>query len=211
LQPVIILFAKAPIPGRVKTRLQPPLSPESAARLYEGFVWDMIQRLQSVTVASLELHTNISTDVWEGSGVAQRLQSEGGLQLKMLHALDQALRLGHPRAVIVGSDAPTLPAAHVERLLASTADVALGPTDDGGYYAVSCSRTHPHMFNDVAWSGPLALEHTLRALERCGLSVELGPRWFDVDEPADLDRLAASADLPPRTAHWFAERNIRQQ
>ena len=62
----------------------------------------------------------------------------------------------------------------------------------------------PAMFDDVAWCGPLALEHTLRALRRCGLSVELGAQWFDVDEPADLKRLAASPDLPPRTAAWLA-------
>jgi rSAM/selenodomain-associated transferase 1 len=206
LQPVIILFAKAPIPGRVKTRLHPPLSLAEATALYEGFVWDTIQRLQSISGVSLELHTDIRTDAWTTARVTQRLQSEGDLQLKMFHALDQALGRGHQRAIILGSDAPTLPAGHVARLLASTADVALGPTDDGGYYAVSCSRTHPEMFNDVAWSGPLTLEHTVRAVERCGLTVELGPRWFDVDEPADLERLAASPDLPPRTALWFAQR-----
>ena len=211
MQPVIILFAKAPIPGRVKTRLQPPLSPAEAAGLHEAFVWDMIHRLQSFTRASLELHTDIPTDAWVATGVAQRLQSEGGLQLKMLHALDQALRRGHARAIIVGTDAPTLPLAHLEQLLASDADVSLGPTDDGGYYAIACRTTHPAMFDGVTWSGPLTLEHTLRAIERAGLSVELGSRWFDVDEPADLERLAASPDLPVRKARWFRERKIKQK
>jgi rSAM/selenodomain-associated transferase 1 len=211
LQPVIILFAKAPVPGNVKTRLQPPLSPHSAAALHEAFVWDMIQRLQPFTGASLELHTDIPTDAWATAGVAQRLQYGDGLQLKMLHALDQALRRGHPRAIILGTDAPTLPIGHIEKLLASTADVALGPTDDGGYYAVSASRTHPAMFDDVAWSSPLTLEHTLNALERCGLTVELCPQWFDIDEPADLARLAQSSDLPPHTTRWFAEHKINEQ
>ncbi len=211
MRPVIILFAKAPIPGRVKTRLQPPLSPAEAAGLHEAFVWDMILRLQSFPRADLELHTDIPTDAWAAAGVAQRLQSEGGLQLKMLHAMEQALRQGHPKAVIVGTDAPSLPLSHLEQLLAAAADVALGPTDDGGYYAIACRRTHPAMFDDVEWSGPLTLEHTVRAVERAGLTVELGSRWFDVDEPADLERLAASLDLPARTAHWFAERKIKQQ
>src|SRR5437016_5631270 len=109
----------------------------------------MIQRLQSVTGVGLELHTDIPTDAWTASGVAQRLQSEGGLQLKMLHALDHALLRGHPKAIILGTDAPTLPVAHVEHLLASKADVALGPTDDGGYYAVAARKTHFCMFEDV--------------------------------------------------------------
>ncbi len=171
----------------------------------------MIERLQSVTSASLELHTDIATDAWAGAGVTQRLQSEGGLQLKMLHALDQALRAGHPRAIIAGTDAPTLPLAHLDALIASNADVALGPTDDGGYYAVSCRRTDPAMFDNVAWSGPSTLSDTISAVQRCGLSVEIGPRWFDVDEPEDLERLSASPDLPPRTALWFARRKIKQQ
>ena len=129
----------------------------------------------------------------------------------MLHALDEALRRGHARAIIVGTDAPTLPLAYLEQLLASEADVALGPTDDGGYYAISCRTTNPAMFDHVTWSGPLTLEQTVRAVERTGLSVELGSRWFDVDEPADLERLAASPDLPARTARWLAERKIKQQ
>ncbi|MEO8127210.1 MAG: TIGR04282 family arsenosugar biosynthesis glycosyltransferase [Bryobacteraceae bacterium] len=206
MQPVIILFAKAPIPGRVKTRLQPPLSPGEAASLHEGFVHDLILRLQSFTRASLELHTDIPTDAWARTGVAQRLQSEGDLPLKMFHALQQALLRGHERAMIVGTDAPTLPVEHLEQLLASESDVALGPTDDGGYYAIACRHTHPAMFDHVIWSGPQTLEHTVHAIERAGLSVALGPRWFDVDEPADLERLALSADLPPHTARWFAAR-----
>ncbi len=211
MQPVIILFAKAAIPGRVKTRLQPPLSPAEAAALHEAFVWDMIHRLQSFTGAGLELHTDIPTDAWAAAGVAQQLQSEGGLQLKMLHALDQALRQGHPKAIIVGTDAPTLPLGHLQRLLASEADVALGPTDDGGFYAIACRRTHPAMFDNVEWSGPRTLEHTVGAIQRAGLTVELGSRWFDVDESADLERLAAAPDLPPWTARWFAGRKIKQQ
>lgn len=211
MQPVIILFAKAPIPGRVKTRLQPLLSPTEAAELHEAFVCDMIHRLQLFTVASLELHTDILSDAWAATGVAQRLQSEGGLQLKMLHALKQAHLRGHSQALVAGTDAPTLPVAHLQQLLASLADVALGPTEDGGFYAIACRRTHRAMFEDVEWSSPLTLEHTVRSIERAGLTVELGPRWFDVDEPPDLERLAASAGLPDRTARWFQQRKIKRQ
>ena len=171
----------------------------------------MIHRLQLFTVASLELHTDILSDAWAATGVAQRLQSEGGLQLKMLHALKQAHLRGHSQALVAGTDAPTLPVAHLQQLLASLADVALGPTEDGGFYAIACRRTHRAMFEDVEWSSPLTLEHTVRSIERAGLTVELGPRWFDVDEPPDLERLAASAGLPDRTARWFQQRKIKRQ
>jgi rSAM/selenodomain-associated transferase 1 len=203
LRPCIILFAKSPVPGRVKTRLQPFLAPSDAAALYTAFVSDMIERLVSIAGVELELHTNTVTDAWNGAGVTTRLQAEGDLELKMFHALEGALSAGHPRAMIVGSDAPTLPVSHMEALLASKADVALGPSTDGGYYAVSSRVARADMFKDVPWSSPLTLDLTVAALGRCGFSVELGPEWFDVDEPADLERLAASPNLPRRTKEWL--------
>jgi rSAM/selenodomain-associated transferase 1 len=208
LRPVIILFSKAPVPGRVKTRLQPALSAEEAASLHTAFVWDMIELLQSLSAAVLELHTDIPTDAWADAGVAQRIQFEGGLQLKMLHSLEEALSSGHPRALVVGSDAPTLPVGHIAALLASQADVALGPTDDGGFYAISCGGTHPDMFRDVEWSCPSTLDQTVRAIEACGLTVEIGPRWFDIDELDDVNRLLQSPDLPEHTKRWFENRKL---
>jgi uncharacterized protein len=114
----------------------------------------------------------------------------------MFHSLKTALDAGHSLAMILGSDAPTLPAAHLDRLLASRADVTLGPCEDGGYYAIACRRVHREMFDGVEWSGPMALEQTRLAAMRCGLEVELGPVWFDVDGPADLQRLASTGSAP---------------
>ncbi len=165
----------------------------------------MLDLLRSIGGIALELHTNIPTDVWNETGVPTRLQSGGDLELKMFHALDNALQAGHPRVVIVGSDAPTLPASHIEALLRSTADVALGPTPDGGYYAVASRVAHPDMFKSVPWSSAFTLDCTLAALWRCGFSVELGPDWFDVDERADLEKLASTGKLPARTAQWMGD------
>ena len=82
-----------------------------------------------------------------------------------------------------------LPPSHVQALVDSPADVALGPTEDGGFYAIACSRTDPAMFDAVHWSTSSALEDTIQASRGCGLTVELGPSWFDVDGPEDLARL----------------------
>ena len=84
--------------------------------------------------------------------------------------------------------------------------VVLGPAADGGYYAISCRRTHPGMFDGVEWSGPRALQGTVRAARQCGLTVTLGDTWFDIDTPDDLVRLARSPSLPPRTAAWLEKR-----
>ncbi|MGH9630365.1 MAG: TIGR04282 family arsenosugar biosynthesis glycosyltransferase [Bryobacteraceae bacterium] len=203
MPPVIILFAKAPVPGHVKTRLLPFLSPTEAASLHTAFVLDTIERLQLFTGALLELHTDINTDAWRAIGVSRRLQAEGDLASKMFHALQSALSQGHPRATIVGSDSPTLPGGYIRELMASSADVALGPTEDGGYYAISCARVDREMFRGVEWSGPDTLAQTVQAVQACGLSVETGRSWFDIDTPEDLRRLSESPELPPHTRSWF--------
>src|SRR5262249_46828471 len=132
-----------------------------------------------------------------------REQSGGDLGLKMLHALSAALAEGRGRVCIGGRGAPTRPAAHFRALLAGAADVRPGPCDAGGYYALSRPRTHAEVCRNVEWASPAALAQTEEAAARCGLSVERGPAWYDIDRPQDLLRLHRDGNLPPRTARWF--------
>ena len=193
----MILFAKAPVPGSVKTRLGALLGPARAADLHRAFVADTLARLcEFRDVADIELHTDILTDAWKEPGVTRQVQTPGDLALKLFHALGEALLAGRPQVMILGSDSPTLPRTHIQRLLGSTADLALGPCEDGGYYAIACRRTDPRMFAGVEWSTPNVLEQTERAARACGLSVERGDVWYDVDELQDLSRLAAEPELP---------------
>ncbi len=201
---VIILFAKAPAPGRVKTRLCSSLGPDRAAALHTAFVADMIDLLASISgPADVELHTDRDTDAWRFPANSRALQCKGDLGVRMYHALQRALAGGRPKAMIVGSDAPTLPPEHLDRILNAAAEVALGPAEDGGYYAIACRRVHPAMFRGVEWSGTRVLEQTREAAGKCGLSVEVGPPWFDVDTPEDLLRLKQAGGLPTHTAGWF--------
>ena len=196
----MILFAKAPIPGRVKTRLATVIGAARAAELHRAFVADMIAKLREFReVADIELHTDIVTDAWKEPDVAHDLQTPGDLALKLFHAIGGALRAGRPQALIFGSDSPTLPHAHVQRLLDSMADVTLGPCEDGGYYAIACRRADSRMFAEVEWSTRNVLEQTERSARACGLSVERSDVWYDVDEPEDLARLAAEPELPGHT------------
>jgi len=124
MRPAIILFAKAPLAGNVKTRLQARLGAEATLALHEAFVLDMLDKLLTLSeFADIELHTDIKTDVWRRANVTGRVQVAGSLGLKMLHALSTALARGREQVCIVGSDAPTLPAAHLRALLSSPADV----------------------------------------------------------------------------------------
>ena len=203
MRPAIILFAKAPVAGRVKTRLEPALGAEAALDLHKAFVLDMLDKLSTLSgAAGIELHTDIATDAWRRPNVVLRTQISGDLGSRMLHAL------GGRWACIVGSDAPTLPVSHIEALLASSADLALGPCEDGGYYAISCRRAHPDMFRGVEWSSERALEQTERSARQCGLSVERGPSWYDVDRPEDLRRLRDEGNLPEHTRGWFRGRRL---
>jgi uncharacterized protein len=206
---LIILFAKAPVPGLVKTRLFPVLTPKRAAELHQAFVVDMIQKFRHVEGATFELHTNTCSDAWASLGVTRKLQISGDLGLKMIHSLKQGLRSGAERVLIVGSDVPTVPMEHVLRLLDSSADVSLGPASDGGFYAISARRVTASMFDTVKWSESDTLARTIEAIKRAGLSVEIGAEWFDVDEPADLERLMVANDLPPYTRACLEE--IRAQ
>ncbi len=209
MPPCVILFAKAPIPGRVKTRLIPLLGRERAALLHEAFVQDAFELLRSLP-AEIELHTDVPWDAWENAGVSTRIQVSGDLGSRMLAALAGALRAGHPLACIVGADVPALTAGHVADLLGRTEDVALGPTEDGGYWGIAARRVDPGMFRGVEWSSADACRQTVEAADRCGLRTCLGMCCWDVDEPADLERLRASVGLGRFTKEWI-ERRFEQE
>ena len=208
MRPVIIIFAKAPIPGRVKTRLRPPLTPETAAGLYDCLVRDTLElMLRFAGRADVELHTDAETDAWGEYGLARRRQGEGALGAKMLGALARALlEEDRPQAIIVGSDSPALRAEDIEWLLEAQEDVALGPTEDGGYYAIACRALKKDMFAGVSWSTAKTMRETVAAVRACGLSVAIGAPSFDVDTPADLERIMAMGDaLPAHTRRFCAD------
>ena len=205
----IVLFAKAPRPGRVKTRLIPALSAEDSATLYEAFVRDMWERLRVVAPDSCFLYSDRAWPPYvelAGAGRAA-LQRGGDLGEKLLHCFEELSTQGYARMLIVGSDGPTLPAEYLRQGLDRLAsqDAVLGPTLDGGYYAVGCRVPEAEMFNQVAWSTSATLAHTERAFEGIGWSMERLPPWYDVDTIDDLRRLAADSDLHGYTRQWFLE------
>lgn len=207
-RPLLILFAKAPVAGRVKTRLCPPLTPEQAADLHSCLVQDMIEMLSIFTgSADLELSSDSAVDVteaWPDVTMPRSIQADGDLGVRIFNALADALASGRKMAMVVGSDFPALPSAHIDALLTSEADVTLGPTLDGGFFAIACRRLHTGIFDRVRWSTGSTLDDVARSAAQCGLNVARGPAWFDVDVEEDLERMLKMSELPRHAARWSA-------
>ncbi|MGI8746645.1 MAG: TIGR04282 family arsenosugar biosynthesis glycosyltransferase [Bryobacteraceae bacterium] len=203
LRPLLILFAKAPVAGRAKTRLCPPLTPVEAADLHSALLMDMVNMLMSLgSSIDVELSTDVPTDAWSGLALTRSIQIEGDLGTRLFHALKQGLSTGSEIVMVLGSDSPGLPPAHVTELLRSSADVTLGPTLDGGFFAIACRAVRQEMFSGVRWSSECALADVVRQASACALTVALGPSWFDVDVEADLLRLLDMPNLQQNTAMW---------
>jgi len=200
LMPVIAIMAKAPEPGHVKTRLCPPLSGETAAELARCFLLDTVERVRGIErTRSAILYTPPEAQTFF-AGVAPGYvlvpQSGGDLGARMASAFDVLLARGHSPVLVIGSDTPSLPRTVFHDALARFAepeiDLVLGPSDDGGYYLIGLRARHPELFDAMPWSSDRVAQETVRRGEKAGLGIAVLPRWFDVDTPADLARLAQS-------------------
>ena len=201
--PVIMLFAEAPVPGNVKTNLQPVLSLTESAELHYSFVGDVLEWLERFkSLADIELHIDMVSDAWREFPYQRVLLAHGNRGHQILSAAESAFGQGCRQVLILGSGTPNLPVQYVQELLLSTTDIALGPTDDGGFYAISLRKIHPMLFDDVDWSGPDTLRKTIVSAQKLGMTVELGKEWFAIDSPADLVRLITHP-TPPRTTAWL--------
>lgn len=220
MKDVLVIVAKRPAPGQTKTRLCPPLSPMEAAELYERFLRDTLSVARSVP--AVDRMVAYTPDEAEGyfREVAPDFhlapQVGGDLAERLDHILTHCLRRGWERVLAMGSDIPTLPAAYAVRALRALDhyDMALGPCDDGGYYAISVKRPAPHLFTGLRMSTDAVLRDTMVRAREADWSVFLLPAWYDVDTPADLARLRAElAALPPdqapHTREFFARRPNR--
>lgn len=203
----IIVFVKAPVPGKVKTRLCPSLTPEQAAALYRGFAADTVTLARGV-VGSRQVE--VSYDAlgdspnlrWLVSGPAPAyfLQEKGDLGARLIQAFARAFSTGARNVVVIGSDAPHLVPEQLSRAFdgLTRKDVILGPAVDGGYYLVGLRRAAPRLFQDVAWSSSEVLTTSLKRADEQGLSVGQLDLSFDVDTAKDLALLRMTIDrLPP--------------
>lgn len=208
---VVYLIAKAPVAGATKTRLCPPLGPAQAARLAEAFLVDSLALVQrtgcEVRLMCRTHHERRVLADLVGGAVQICVQPGRGLGDALESAFDQGLADGFGSVAVIGADSPTLPSLVVRdafRVLERGADVALGPSDDGGYYLLAARALHRGLFRDMPWSTSRVGALTLVRCQTAGLSTHVLPAWYDVDDSAALARLQAelresARDIAPRT------------
>jgi rSAM/selenodomain-associated transferase 1 len=193
----LVVVAKRPMPGETKTRLCPPLEPDQASELYRSFLLDTLDLMAGLDGAKRMIaYTPRGAEGYfrqiAPHGFALITQEGENLGQRLSNVVDVCLNMGYAQVVVMNSDGPTLPAAHLQQafelLDCPKVDVVLGPSDDGGYYLIGLKRSCPALFQ-VAMSTPTVLRETLWRADELGLQAKCLPGWYDVDTPSDLQRL----------------------
>ncbi|MBA3459576.1 MAG: TIGR04282 family arsenosugar biosynthesis glycosyltransferase [Deltaproteobacteria bacterium] len=201
----VCIFAKPPVAGTVKTRLA---GAEQAARLARAFLLDTCAAVRALpwaepilaTTGSLgaDLERQLELPIWP--------QGDGDLGARIERVLTRALESA-PGAIALGADTPGLPSELLDRAHAALtlADAAIGPTDDGGFYLLALRHCPEGLLSNLPWSDPDTFTATLARLHERGLQTVILDRWFDIDRPADLERLhallTARVLIAPETLH----------
>jgi len=218
--PVLVIMAKAPRPGSVKTRLAPALSSEAVVAFYHCLLEDTLALARflgdvEVGIMCPESDVRDLTRLAGGqaSVVAQRGQGlAAGLTSVFAHfsqGCDGEIR--RRRIIAFNSDSPHLPPSVLEDAFESlkTHDLVVGPTHDGGYYLVGAKAFHPSLFENDGMGTSSALEKLLSRARSLQLSIHLAAAFYDIDEADDLARLAEDLRLAPerapRTASWLQQ------
>jgi rSAM/selenodomain-associated transferase 1 len=192
-KPVVGLFAKPPRAGTVKTRLCPPLSPEQAASLYAAFLGDLADMLDGGPAWEWMVYSpepELQEAAWSHAPRPHgwRRQTKNDLGDRMSAALEELLVDERPKAILLGSDHPTV----TRNMIADgfdaldRAEVVLGPTVDGGLYLVGWTRPHPEIFVDVPWSTERVLDTVIARAKAHHVQTALIAPWYDVDDARDL-------------------------
>ncbi len=217
---VLLVFAKPPAPGRVKTRLTPVLTPGDAAALYDAFLRDALEQY-----ASLDLGVRLywappaphGTTGWVPEHFTVRVQQGDGLGARMRNAVRETLDEGAERVALIGTDHPTLPSSFIEQAFVALREpgaISIGPSADGGYYLLGMNIYYPQLFEDMRYSHEEVFSETMARATRTGAEVTVLPRWYDVDTPAALRRcirdLEATRTTAPRTRRTLAQIDLER-
>jgi len=192
----LIIFAREPRPGTVKTRLARDLGSHRAATdLYAAMLTDVLASAATLEDTRLLLFWALNGGAAPAFPTPPRLelfeQQGHDLGERMAHAFESALASGCETCCIIGSDAPDLPPEYIRQafclLERDEAEAVFGPADDGGYYLLGLRRVPQRLFQEIAWSSAEVLQTSLERARLCGLRTALLPPWRDIDTRDDLE------------------------
>ena len=216
----LLLFAKEPRPGRVKTRLASKIGDGAACGLYWAFLKDLAALVRG---GPWRVRWWVEGDIRAfrevvGHGDEFLRQCAGDLGRRLTAAFEDAFERDGGPAAAVGSDCPLLTRRHLASLFDAVeqgTDAAILPSEDGGYAAIALGRPIPQAFTGIPWSTERVLAATLRALGEAGCRAAVLDPVFDVDREEDLRRLAArlaaAPELAPHTAKRLAASGTREK
>jgi uncharacterized protein len=215
----IVIFAKAPVAGQVKTRLCPPLTPDEAASLHGSLVLDMLERCQSLKGSDRILagtpsshhpfframEARFKIPVWDQVG--------DDLGARMAAVFKKALGSPYRSVVVIGTDIPGINGPLLTRAVKSLQehDVVLGPTVDGGYYLIGMRSAVPDLFENIPWSTDQVYALTEKKIKALGLSLEILPKLRDLDTVEDLDVFIRDANDRQNQAFSSRTKNVLQE
>lgn len=195
----ILIFAKAPVAGEVKTRLVPPLKPEQAATLYKKLVNRTLKMATKRAIAPVILYCSpdeshpFFQQCQHTYSITSAQQMGKDLGARMLHALDAALE-NYRYAILIGTDCPAMSADYLEdaiQKLRSGSDIVIGPAMDGGYVLIGMKKIHKELFSDISWGEDSVFGSTMEKIMQAGLQLSLLDSMQDIDRPADLKYIKA--------------------
>jgi len=214
---IILVFARAPVLGKVKTRLATQLEDRVVLQLYRCLILDLLETLDGLKLPIVICHTPADAGPlfrrWLPDRYGLMPQKGAHLGQRMAAAFQDVFAMGYRQAVLIGSDLPDLPGDYVSQAFSDlhTVDAVIGPTADGGYYLIGFrGETYcPALFETLAWGTPQVLTETLAIAKTENLHITLLPGWMDIDDPADvaafLLRNQPSGSAAPRTRAYLEE------
>jgi hypothetical protein len=208
----LVVMLKYPEPGRVKTRLVPPLTAAEAARLYRCFIEDTFERIMPLARCRdadkrVSIHSAFTPAEKRGdvtkllpAGIPLIPQRGGDLGERLYTIFNEMMEYGYKRVVVIGSDSPDIPLEYIGKavrlLCENPGRVVLGPTEDGGYYLIGMDRASKAPFEGISWGSDTVLSDTLAQCKRGAIETSLLPMWRDVDRIEDLEPLINNRYLP---------------
>lgn len=221
MKEALVLMAKAPIEGQVKTRLIGALTAADAKQLYVAFLSDTFALMEAVMEEREELSLVLcytpegedeAFEEVEREGCLMIAQRGGNLGERLANCLGDVFALGFDSVIAIGGDSPTLPEEMIEEAfdsLETDNDVVVVPAEDDGYCLIGMRKLQPRIFEDIPWSTGGVMAATEARAKDAGVSLIVGPAWYDVDTPEELERLKEELGQSKGTAR-FTRRVLKE-